>query len=70
MAEANVDAPEREGSGSEGIQRELTRGEVKKCVSILKNRKAAGADKIVNGFMKYGGEGMLTMIVTLYFVFR
>ena len=27
---------------------------------------AAGADEIVNGFMKYGVEGMLTMKVMLY----
>ena len=45
--------------------REFTR-EVKKCVAKLKNRKAAGADKIVNEFMEYGGEGMLTMMVMLY----
>ena len=30
------------------------------------NRKAAGADEIVNGLMKCGGEGMLTMMVMLY----
>ena len=65
-AEANVDASEREDSGSEGLQREFTREEVKKCVAKLNNRKAAGADQIVNEFMKYGGEGMLTMMVMLY----
>ena len=36
------------------------------CSAKLENRKAAGADKIVNAFMKYGGEGILTMMVRLY----
>ena len=44
-AEANVDASEREDSSSEGLQRELTREEVKKCVAKLNNRKTAGADQ-------------------------
>ena len=46
-------------------QRKLTR-EVVKCVAKLKSTKTAGADKIVNEFMNYGGEGMLTMMVMLY----
>ena len=50
--EANVDASEREDSGSEGLQREFTREEVKKCVAKLKNRKAGGANQIVNELMK------------------
>ena len=45
----------REDSGSIGLQREFTRDEVKECVAKLKNRKAAGADGIVNEFLKYGG---------------
>ena len=48
------------------MQREFTRDEVKECVAKLKNRKAAGADGIVNEFLKYGGEGMITMMVLLY----
>ena len=35
-------------------------------VAKLENRKAAGARKIVNGFIKYGGESMLTSVVTMY----
>ena len=50
--EANVDASEREDSSSEGLQRELTREEVKKCVAKL-NRNAAGANQIVDDLMKY-----------------
>ena len=40
--------------------------QIEKCVAKRKNTKAAGADQMVNGFMKYGGEGMLPMIVRLY----
>ena len=65
-ADANVDASEKEDSGTEGLQREFAREEVKKCVAKLKNRKAAGADPIVNELMKYVGEQMLTMMVMLY----
>ena len=32
----------------------------------FRNRKAAGANQIVNELMKYGGGGMLIMMVTLY----
>ena len=59
----NVEASKREDSGSIGLQREFTRDEVKECVAKLKNRKAAGADGIVNEFLKYGGEGMITKMV-------
>ena len=38
------------------MQREFTSDEVKECVAKLKNRKAVGADEIVNEFLKYGGE--------------
>ena len=30
------------------------------------NRTAAGADQLVNAFMKYRGEGVPTMMVLLY----
>ena len=67
--EANVDASEREDSGSGGLQRDFTR-EVKKCIAKLKHGKAAGADQILNLFTKYGGEGMLTMVVMFYNLIR
>ena len=56
-AYANVEESKREDNGS---------NEVKECVAKFKNRKAAGADEIVNEFLKYGGEGMITMMVELY----
>ena len=62
----NVDGSEREDSGSEGLQREFTTEEVKICEAKLENGKAAGADRIVNEFIKYGGEGMFTILVMLY----
>ena len=64
--EANVDASEREDSGSEGLQRGFKKEEVNTYVPKLNNRNAAGADLIANELMKYGGEGMLTMMVMLY----
>ena len=47
------------------MQREFTRNEVEECVAKVKNRKAAGADEKVNEFLKYGGEGMITMMVMM-----
>ena len=44
----------------------VPKGEVNKYVAKLKNKKAAGADQIVNEFVKHGGEGMLTMLIMLY----
>ena len=46
-----------------GFSRHRSSG--KKCVAKLKNRNGAGADQIVDDFMKYGVEGMLTMMVML-----
>ena len=37
----------------------------KQCVAKLEYRKAAGADQIANELVKYGGEGMLTIMVML-----
>ena len=42
------DALERKDNGSEGLQRCSTSEEVKKCVAKRGNRKAAGADQMVN----------------------
>ena len=41
----DIGAPEREDRGSDVLQKELTREEVKKCVAKLKNKEAAGADE-------------------------
>ena len=59
-AEANVGASEREEHGSDGLQR-VTREDVNKCVAKLKNRKAAGANKIVNAFMNTGEKACLPL---------
>ena len=61
-----VGASEKKDRGSDGLRREFTR-EVKKCVAKLENRKASGARKTANGFMKCGGEGMLTMMVIMLY---
>ena len=55
-AEANVDASEREDSGSEGLQGEFTWEEVKKGVAKLENRKVGEFDQKIDDFMNYGGE--------------
>ena len=47
-AEANVDASEREDNGSGGLEGEFTKERLKKRVAKLMNRKAAGAEQIVN----------------------
>ena len=60
-ANAKVEESKREESGFNELQREFTSDEVKECVATLKNRNAAGADEIVNEFLKYGGEGMITI---------
>ena len=65
-AEANVDASEREYWFRRFTERYVTREEVNKCVAKLKKRKAAGADLIVNGFMKNGEEGTFNIMVILY----
>ena len=46
--------------------REFTKEEAKESVAKLTNRKAAGVDEIVSEFVKYGGEGMFSMMVMLY----
>ena len=62
-AEASVGASEREDRGSDGLQGECTREETNKCVAEL-DRKARG--ERVHEFIKYGGEGMLAMMVRLF----
>ena len=38
----------------------------RKCVAKLKNRKVAGPGQIPNEILRYGREGMLTMMAMLY----
>ena len=63
-AGATVHASEREDSvfqkGYKGVSRKSVH-----IVATFKNRKAVGADQIVNELTKYGG-GMLTMMVKLF----
>lgn len=49
-----------------GYRESSQRTKQNKCVAERKNRKAAGANQIVNGFMKYDGEEMLTMMIKLH----
>ncbi|CAB1119768.1 unnamed protein product [Ectocarpus sp. CCAP 1310/34] len=48
------------------LEKEFTEDEVEACVNKLKCHKAAGADGIVNEFMKFGGKGMIQLMVLLY----
>ena len=64
--QANVCSSEREDRGLHALQRELARGEAKKCVAKHRDGKAAGTDNIVNELNNYGGKGMHTMMVMLY----
>ena len=66
-AEENVDASEREASGSAGLLREFTREDVIKFVAQLKNRNAAGAYEKVNELLKNGGEVTLTRTMIVMF---
>ena len=65
-SKANVGASEMKDRGSDGLQREYKREEVNKSVAKLNSRKAAGANQRDNEFIKYGGEGMLAMMVILF----
>ena len=65
-AEENVERSRRERSDIDGLQGEFTREEVEDCVAKLRNRKAAGADGIVNELLKQGGEGMINMLVRIF----
>ncbi|CAB1103133.1 unnamed protein product [Ectocarpus sp. CCAP 1310/34] len=52
--------------GNVELEKEFTEDEVEACVNKLKCHKAAGADGIVNEFMKFGGKGMIQLMVLLY----
>lgn len=64
-ARANVEASKREDCSPKKSQKEFTRDQVRKRVALLKYRKAAEADEIVNAFLKHEGEGTITMIAVL-----
>ncbi|CAB1119083.1 unnamed protein product [Ectocarpus sp. CCAP 1310/34] len=52
--------------GNVELEKEFTEDEVEACVNKLKCHKAAGADGIVNEFMKFGGKGMIQLMVLLF----
>ncbi|CAB1096931.1 unnamed protein product [Ectocarpus sp. CCAP 1310/34] len=52
--------------GNIGLEKVFTEDEVEACVEKLKYHKAAVADGIVNEFMKFGGKGMIQLMVLLY----
>lgn len=56
----HVEASKREDGGSQ----EFTRDEVRKCVTELDNRDAAGVDEIVKESLKHEGEETTTMLIT------
>ena len=59
--ERTVDASERGGSGSGGsTERVHKEGSSNEVWSNLSSRKTAGTDQIANGFMKSGGEEIVT----------
>ena len=65
-AEANIEAPKRENSGSKELQREFTTDQVKYCVAKPKNRKTTEADGIGNEFLKDEGKRMVTILILPY----
>ncbi|CAB1107012.1 unnamed protein product [Ectocarpus sp. CCAP 1310/34] len=52
--------------GNIELGKEFTEDEVGACVNKPKCHKAAGVDGIVNEFMKFGGKGMIQLMVLLY----
>ena len=56
----------REELGPESLKRKFSKEEVEKGVAKLKGAKAAGTDEVVNEILKFGGKGMIDMIVTLF----
>lgn len=48
------------------LQKEFNEDEVASCVGKLQCHKAGGVDGIVHEFIKFGGEGMVQMMVLLY----
>ncbi|CAB1099471.1 ABC [Ectocarpus sp. CCAP 1310/34] len=49
--------------GNVELGKEFTEDVVEACVNKLKCHKAAGADGIVNEFMKFGGKGMIQLMM-------
>lgn len=47
-------------------QRGFIGDDLKECVAQPNNRKAAGADEIVNELQKYGREGVITVMDMKY----
>ncbi|CAB1121545.1 unnamed protein product [Ectocarpus sp. CCAP 1310/34] len=52
--------------GNVELEKEFTEDDAEACVNKLQCHKAAGANGIVNELMKFGGKGMIQLMVLLY----
>ena len=50
------------------LDKEIGKGEIGKCLRILKNSKTGSSDGIVGELLKYGGSGMVDLLEQLFSV--
>ena len=50
----------------EGLDGELRKGEIEKCICKLKKKKTGGSDCLVGELLKYGGVGMVHLLHQLF----